>query len=225
MGSLQVGSISTTPTTTIIFLSSTIPLSSLHPLSAFLFHLLQPKTVTIINAYHYPSYIFPSTPNDENKGNSTPPVLFLRSYQSPSLSILADEKIIVPFSPPNLVHGIASALFTVSSLPTPIKPTPPPTLLLLLPSINPAPPINPTSIHLATHDAITSTHSSLNGGAGEEAELFQATKAMLLVIQKEFRWVWWDAEKSDGIVGFEFVERARKESRRNIQENSGGMYM
>ena len=222
-----MGSISTTPTTTLIFLSSTISLPSLHPLSVFLLHLLQPKTVTIINSYHYPSYIFPA-PNVDNKKSSnqdSPPILFLRSYQSPSLTILADNHIIHPFSPPNLVHGIASALFTVSSLPTPVKPTPPPTLLLLLPSTNPAPPINPTSIHLATHDAITSTHSSLNGGAGEESELFQSLKETIKVIQAEFRWVWWDAEKSDGIVGFEFVERARKENLKNVHENSGGMYM
>ena len=55
--------------------------------------------------------------------------------------------------------------------------------------------------------------------------MFQATKRMLIELKAEFRWVWWDADKSDGIVGFEFMDRARKEARKNLVEISGGMYM
>ena len=95
-------------------------LAAQNGLCAFLFHLLQATTVTIISDYSFPAYL-PPTPL---ASDAPPAILFLASYTSPSLTLLKEH--LTPHSPPNLVHSLPAALLSVASLPTLIRPSAPP---------------------------------------------------------------------------------------------------
>lgn len=220
---VQVGEIKTTPRTTLIFLTPTVPLAAQNGLCAFLFHLLQATTVTIISDYSFPAYL-PPTPL---ASDAPPAILFLASYTSPSLTLLKEH--LTPHSPPNLVHSLPAALLSVASLPTLIRPSAPPALLVLLPSSLTPAPLNPSLqtpyISIANRTLSTSyDHGGPVALASPEA-LFNAVRKGLAEIGKELRWFWWDANRKDGVVGYQWVERERAQSRKERDAKTGGMYV
>jgi hypothetical protein len=191
-----------TPAATLIFLSVSMPLASLYPLTTTLIDGFAPASSTIIAPYHFSTYITSSP-------MTTPKLLYLRSTPNPLLDTLAKNDIIRPFSTPNLIHGLAASLLTSS-----ISSTPPiQSLLLLLPST--APPTLSPSLSSYSH--------ALSSEA--EENLFDQIEDNLRTVAKELGWGSWAlrmrGEKKRGNA-FEWLEKARRERRR---EEVGSMYI
>lgn len=206
-------------------------------LASQLFERLQPSQVTVVASYHLPSYIPPgpsSTP--------TAPVLYLASPSpSPAVTKLDSQGAIQPFTPPNLLHGLAAALIAVACLSSSVAH--PSTLLLLPTTAAPAPlngPFPPTSPITTGAAAGGGSMYDAGGptGLGEPSALFRelaggggssrpvggsraAATAPLQAVKEVLGWDWWNPARAGG-RGFEWLERQRKERRRN---ELSSMYM
>ncbi|BGP05971.1 hypothetical protein JCM10049v2_001790 [Rhodotorula toruloides] len=218
----------------LVFLSTALPLASLHPLASKIYDVLQPVSSTIVAAYHLPSYIPPA----DAPSSSSAPLLFLAS-PSPAapLSKLKSEGSLHPFNPPNLLHGLPSALLTVSVLSSASKSS----TLLLLPTTAPPQPLNgPFSpVSPITASAGASLYDAGGPtGLGDPSALFRelagtgrrrgsaaadagARRAPLQAVKEALGWNWWDPTKQGG-QGFAWLEKRRKERRR---EELSSMYM
>ena len=183
-------------------LSSAIKLAALHPLVSTVLNALAARSATIVSSYHSPSYLtkvpFPSSP-----------ILYLQSSPSAPLALLKAAGVVHLFSPPNLVHGLAASLLTLSAL------SDTPTTLLLVPTTAAPQPLNgPFSP--------TTTWSSRNTAGGPDPDgAYSELKRPLLQVKEALGWTWWTpaAVKGDG---FAWLDADRKARRR---EQQSGMYM
>ncbi|GAA5868946.1 hypothetical protein JCM3774_006800 [Rhodotorula dairenensis] len=220
----------------LVFLSTALPLAALSPLAACVLELLEPTTVTVLASYHLPSYIPPTTPT---AAAAAPPVLYLASpAPSPAVSHLVSSGALQHFTPPNLLHGLAAAVLTLSTLADSVSNS----TLLLLPTTTPPPPWNgpfpPTSpIPTTTGGGSTSSMYDAGGptGLGEPGALFRevagaaasrgvATSrkaAPLRAVKEALGWNWWDPAGRGGL-GFAWLEQQRKQRRRT---ELSSMYM
>lgn len=189
---------------TLVFLSAELPLASLHPLASTLLSTLAPRSTTIISSYHLPSYIFDSRP-------ASSPILYLRSRSSPALEALKASGDLLPYSPPNLLHGLASLLLTLSSL------AQLPSTMILLPS---------TAIPAPLNGPFTSTSSQAFYDAGptslsDPVGLYRELAGKLGRVSQQLGWSWWDGREAKG-HGFSWLEKARKQRKK---EEISSMYM
>ncbi|GEM09592.1 hypothetical protein Rt10032_c08g3609 [Rhodotorula toruloides] len=217
----------------LVFLSTALPLASLHPLASKIFDAMQPARSTILASYHLPSYIPPA----DAPSASSAPLLFLAS-PSPAASIskLRLEGLLRLFNPPNLLHGLPSALLTISVLSSASKSS----TLLLLPTTAPHQPLNGPFSPVSPIKASAGASLYDSGGPtglGDPSALFRelagtgrrvsaaagagAIKAPLQAVKQALGWNWWDPTKQDG-QGFAWLEKRRKELRR---EELSSMYM
>ncbi|GAA5848426.1 hypothetical protein JCM8547_004511 [Rhodosporidiobolus lusitaniae] len=222
----QVGSIYPSQTgATLVFLSIAVPLASLHPLASTLLSTLSPSTSTIIASYHLPSYI-PPNDNEDSTPTSPAPLLFLSSSSKPSaVSSLASSRIISPFTPPNLLHGLPSQLLILSALLTPSSPT----TLLLLPTTTPPSPLNGPFPLLSPITSSSGSGTSIYDAGGptglsDPGALFRelaGPTGPLGKVKESLGWSWWDAQGRGG-KAFDWLEKQRRDRRR---EEVGSMYM
>ncbi|GAA6020108.1 hypothetical protein JCM11491_006400 [Sporobolomyces phaffii] len=223
---------------TLVFLSSSIPLAFLHPLAEFLLETLAPTFSTIVGSYHLPSYINPSSTESPTAFKSRLPILFLASpSSSPSASPLASLRAngtIEPYTPPNLLHGLAASLLTLSSLVLPALPT----TLLLLPTSTPPQPLNgPFSPLSPVTQPRVVTLFDAGGPTGlsdPTAQFRHLAADKLPRIKAALEWDWWTlpaskpGDRSTGKEqvtagrGFEWLETARKARRK---EETSSMFM
>ncbi|GAA5837608.1 hypothetical protein JCM9279_006805 [Rhodotorula babjevae] len=228
---------------TLVFLTTALPLAALHPLAATLLEALQPSTVTIVSSYHLPSYI-PPAKRDASSSTSTAPILALSSPSpSPAVTQLRSTGALSPFTTPNLHHGLASSLLTLSHL----SPSTTSSTLLLLPTTTPPQPLN-GPFSLASPVGMTSGSAGTLYDAGgptslsDPGALFRelvglgaprrsrqtaaaaataSPGAPLREVKTALGWDWWSPEAQGG-TAFEWLERQRKDKRR---EQAGSMYM
>ncbi|POY74326.1 hypothetical protein BMF94_2520 [Rhodotorula taiwanensis] len=215
-------------TTSLVFLSTALPLAALYPLAVRVLELLQPATVTVIASYHLPSYIPPAPVT-----SPIPPILYLAPpAPPPAIEKLAKAGAIQPFTPPNLLHGLAAALISVSSISAVSEST----LLLLVPTTTTPPPLNgpfPPTSPISTSGGASMYDAGGPTGLGDPGALFRelagggATRrhpgvraptgtAPLQTIKDALEWTWWDPVANAGSgKGFEWLERQRKERRRS----------
>ncbi|GAA5885308.1 hypothetical protein JCM6882_009562 [Rhodosporidiobolus microsporus] len=219
----QVGSIRPSSSSqTLVFLSTAIPLASLHPLVSALLAALEPSNSTILASYHLPSYIPPS----ENAPQSAAPVLYLASPSpSSTISQLETAGAVAPFNPPNLLHGLPSLLLMLSSL---LHTCTSSTLLLLPTTTSPQPLNGPFSpLSPITHGTGATTIYDAGGptGLGDPGALFREVasgpRAPMGEVKKLLGWDWWTPEAKGG-KAFEWLEKQRRDRRR---EEVGSMYM
>ncbi|GAA5968059.1 hypothetical protein JCM11641_003715 [Rhodosporidiobolus odoratus] len=216
----QVGSIQLTAGVTLVFLSTALPLASLHPLASFLLSTLEPSTSTVLASYHLPSYIPPS---DVTYASPAPVLYLASSTPSAALNELQDTKLVSPFTPPNLLHGLPSLLLMLSSL----SPSNSASTLFLLPTtIAPSPLNGPFSpLSPITHSSAQTIYDY--GGAtnlSDPGALFRELsngRGPLTAIKEKYGWQWWNPQVQGG-TAFDWLERKRKERRR---EEVGSMYM
>lgn len=219
----------------LVFLSTALPLAALHPLAAHVLELLQPSLVVVLASYHLPSYI-PATSPSPSSSAAAPPVLYLASPgPSPTVEQLVSGGTLQPFTPPNLLHGLAAALLALSSLADSVSDS----TLLLLPTTTPPPPWNgpfpPTSpitssngtsmydaggpTNLGEPDALFrevagGRASAGAGAAGYGTNRKSAPPPPLLAIKEALGWSWWDPARRGG-TGFAWLEKQRKQRRRS----------
>ncbi|BGP37882.1 hypothetical protein JCM10450v2_001818 [Rhodotorula kratochvilovae] len=215
---------------TLIFLSTALPLASLHPLASTLLDTLKPSATTIVSSYHLPSYIPPSS---DAPSTSSAPILTLSSPSpSPAVAQLRSSGALAPFTTPNLHHGLASSLLTLSHLSPSISSS----SLLLLPTTTPPQPLNgPFSLASPITATVGSAGTLYDAGGptglSDPGALFRELAgvggarsrraAPLREIKDALGWEWWTPERQGG-KGFEWLERQRRERRR---EQAGSMYM
>ncbi|GAA6004568.1 hypothetical protein JCM10207_000939 [Rhodosporidiobolus poonsookiae] len=217
----QVGVIYPTASgATLVFLSSSILLAKLHPLVSTLLDNLKPSTSTVLASYHLPSYI----PSTEQPPSSPAPVLYLAAPSpSAAVSSLRDQRILSPFAPPNLLHGLASLIVMLSAL----SPGCSTTTALILPTTTPPQPLNGPFSPLSpiTHgSAMTIYDAGGPTGLSDPGALFRelaAPRGPLRRVASEFGWGWWSAEGRGG-KAYEWLEKQRRDRRR---EEVGSMYM
>ncbi|SCZ95937.1 BZ3500_MvSof-1268-A1-R1_Chr8-1g09895 [Microbotryum saponariae] len=196
------------PSVTVVFTSIALPLVSLYPFAHALLSKLSPTSTTIVAPYHSPSYIAEQPP-------ASPLIRYLSSPTPNSLLTLEQAGHLSPFSPPNLLHGLAPLLLTLSTL-SEIEAS-----LILLPSIASPTSLNgpflgPSSWSNTIYDAGGPT--SLSDSRGVYADVQGSLKA----VGKGLGWdEWYDAKKRDG-KSSDWIERSRREKRR---EQAGSMYM
>ncbi|GAA6042761.1 hypothetical protein JCM8097_007463 [Rhodosporidiobolus ruineniae] len=218
----QVGSIQPSQSgATLVFLSTALPLASLHPLASTLLSALEPSSSTILASYHLPSYIPPS----EDAPTSAAPLLYLTA-PSPSSAIaqLSSRQALSPFTPPNLHHGLSSLLLMLSSLARACKSS----TLLLLPTTTPPQPLNGPFSPLSpiTHNPGAASIYDAGGptGLSDPGALFRelaGPRGPLRAVKDGLSWGWWNPEKRGG-EGFVWLEKQRRDRRR---EEVGSMYM
>ncbi|SGY40307.1 BQ5605_C003g02350 [Microbotryum silenes-dioicae] len=197
------------PSVTVVFTSIALPLVSLYPFVHALLSKLSPTSTTIVAPYHSPSYI-------AEQPSASPLIRYLSSSPTPN-SLLTLERAghLSSFSPPNLLHGLAPLLLTLSTL-SEIEAS-----LILLPSIASPTSLNgpflgPSSWSNTIYDAGGPT--SLSDSRG----VYGDVQASLKAVGKGLGWdEWYDAKKRDG-KGSDWIERSRREKRR---EQAGSMYM
>ncbi|KAK4058741.1 hypothetical protein OIO90_000185 [Microbotryomycetes sp. JL221] len=203
----QMASIVALPTqVTIVFLSCELRLANLHALASHLMQILAPTSATTVTSYHLPSYL-------SDKDFVTPPILFLQSPPSAEVQTLVDEGDLTPFAPPNLLHGLAAALVTLSSL------AGVPSLLLLLPSITQPPPLN------GPWSAMTSSNTFYDAGPtglSNPEQVLNDVKTKLLRVAQRLNWNWWRSDASGR--EFQWLEKQRRQ-RRKQEMSSTSMYM
>ncbi|GAA5995416.1 hypothetical protein JCM5350_001061 [Sporobolomyces pararoseus] len=224
---------------TVVFLSTSIQLSYLHPLASFLLETLSPSSSTILASYHLPSYIPPSTTESQTAFSSRLPILALSSssVSDSALASLRSDSTIESYLPPNLLHGLPSSLLIVSSLLSPSPPTR--TTLLLLPTTTPPQPLNGPFSHLSpvTQPSITTLYDAGGPvGLSDPSSLFrQLSLTKLQKIKQTLGWDWWNPatvlnDESRGgrrVVGvpgkgFEWLEKSRKSKKK---EQTSSMFM
>lgn len=216
---------------TLVFLSTALPLATLNPLSAKLLEALKPPTSIIVSTYHLPSWI----PASNDPSSSNAPVLYLSSASPPpAVAQLRSHGAVQPFSPPNLHHGLGASLLTLSALSTSAASS----TLLLLPTTTPPQPLNgpfaPLSPIVSAGVGSAGTLYDAGGptGLSDPGALFRSLAgigskraapgaAPLRAVKDALAWDWWAPEKQGG-KGFEWLERQRKERRR---EAASSMYM
>ncbi|GAA5929366.1 hypothetical protein JCM10213_006360 [Rhodosporidiobolus nylandii] len=216
----QIGSIQPSEAgATLVFLSTAIPLASLHPLALALLSALEPSSSTILSSYHLPSWIPPS----EDAPSSAAPVLFLTSPTSASaLAQLRSIGAVSPFTPPNLLHGLPSILLMLASLAPSSTSS-----ALLLPTTTPPQPLNgPFSPLSPVSHVAAQTIYDYGGetGLSDPGALFRelsGSRGPLRTIKEQLGWSWWQPERKDGRA-FEWLEKQRRDRRR---EEVGSMYM
>ncbi|KAL8286331.1 hypothetical protein RQP46_004819 [Phenoliferia psychrophenolica] len=187
---------------TMVFLSSAIQLAALHPLVSTLLAALAARSATIISSYHSPSYLV-KTPF------ASSPILYLASAPSAQLAALKAARVLHPFSPPNLIHGLAASLLTLASLANI------PATLLLIPTTAAPQPLNGPF-------APTKTWSGRNTAGGPDPDgAFSELKEPLVKLKETLGWTWWTPAETQG-DGFAWLEVSRKARRREEQSN---MYM
>ncbi|GAA6051867.1 hypothetical protein JCM3770_005508 [Rhodotorula araucariae] len=214
---------------TLVLLSTALPLASLHPLASTLLDSLKPTTTTIVSSYHLPSYIPPSS---DAPPTSTAPILTLSSPSpSPALTQLRSSGAVAPFTTPNLHHGLASSLLTLSH----VTPSISGSTLLLLPTTTPPQPLNgPFSLVSPITASVGSAGTLYDAGGptglSDPGALFRelaglgarsSRAAPLRQVQAALGWGWWTPDRQGG-KGFEWLERQRRARRR---EQAGSMYM
>ncbi|KAK4053034.1 hypothetical protein OIV83_001769 [Microbotryomycetes sp. JL201] len=193
--------------TTLVFLSHELRLSSLMPLASKLMQVLAPSRTTVITSYHLSSYL-------SEIDVSKPPVLFLQSPACAETASLVDSKDLTPFAPPNMLHGLASCLLTLSAL------AGVPSLLLLLPSVAPPPPLNgPWPVSPSSN----SFYDAGPTGLSNPTEVLQEVRSKLVNIASKLDWQWWRLQTSNG-TGFEWLDKQRKQKRKQ-ELSSSSMYM
>lgn len=195
-----------------MYLSPQLELASVYPLAESILHALKPASVTIISSYHLASYINPSSTR-----SASAPILHLSTSPSSAIECLVKGSTILPFSPPNILHGLSSALLTVAALqhPGPEQSS----TLLLFPSTSLPQPLNPPFPLSAPGEAESSDAFRDLGNAGG---LWSAGLETVSKVAKELEWNrWWSARERGG-KGFEWLDAQRK-ARRN--EYSSSMYM
>ncbi|KAM0792424.1 hypothetical protein ACM66B_005101 [Microbotryomycetes sp. NB124-2] len=193
--------------TTLVFLSHELRLRNLMPLAAKLMQVMQPTRTTIITSYHLPSYL-----SDDDL--ASPPILFLQPEPSAEVSSLIDSADLTPYAPPNLLHGLASSLVTLSTI------AGIPSLLLLLPSLAPPPPLN------GPWSATTSSNTFYDAGPtglSNPNEVLQEVRHKLVNVASELCWHWWGQDQSSG-TGFDWLYKQRKQKRKQ-EVSSNSMYM
>lgn len=210
---VQVGSIhSSTPNTpTLVFLSTSVRLAALYPLSTALLRTLAPERSTILASYHFPSYITTA----EAQADS-PPLLYLRSHPTPSLEKLKKQGTLDPFAPPNLLHALPASLLTLSTF-SALQST-----LILFPTASAPQPLNGPWSQNAP-----STETSLFdiGPLSEKGGMFGLVEKKVKVLAKELGWSWLESGTGAGagrVKGFAWLDAQRKTKRR---EQMGSMYM
>lgn len=213
MGSIQ-GATPTRPT--IIHLSTQLALASLHPLANSLLTTLNPASLEIIASYHAPSYIH-SSASASASSSATPALLHLSTSPAAPITRLASASLILPFSPPNLLHGLAPALLTLASLhlPGPDQSS----SLLLLPSSALPQPLNPPFPLAAPGQAEASEAFRDLGSVGG---LWQQGVPALARVAAELGWDRWWTAKGKGGDGFAWLDGQRKARRKDYQSS---MYM
>lgn len=192
---------------TLVFLSPSLPLASLHPLASTLLSSLSPTSITIISSYHFPSYIT-STPSP------SPPFLYLRSQATAALNNLSSAGILTPYSPPNLLHGLSPLLLTLSAISSI------PSALVLLPTTAVPAPLNGP---FPTSSTVTNTFYDAGGptGLSDPGRMFKEVQGKLVQVAEGLGWSWWSAKGNQG-KGFAWLEQSRAHKR---TENAGSMYM
>lgn len=206
---VQFGSIAaaTATTPTFVFLSPSLPLASLHPLASTLLATLAPTSTHILASYHLPSYVISPRP-------ASPPLLYLRSQATPSLTSLSAAGVITPYSPPNLLHGLPSLLLTLSALSTV------PSTLVLLPTTAP-----PASLNgpFAVSSIVTNTFYDAGGptSLSDPGGLYREISGKVQSLANELGWDWWVARDGSG-KGFDWLDKQRTIKRK---ENVSSMYM
>lgn len=203
----QMASIVSQPTqTTLVFLSQELKLVNLFPLASALMKELAPTRTTTITSYHLPSYL-------TDVEHSTPPILYLESQPSAEVKNLVDSGNLTAYTPPNLLHGLASMLVTLSTL------SGVPSLLLLLPSLAPPHPLNgpwPTTSSSDFYDAGPTGLSNPN-------EILREVQGKLRQVASTLSWTWWRSDQAGG-NGFAWLEQERKQRRKQEMRNYS-MYM
>ncbi|GAA5868731.1 hypothetical protein JCM1840_004373 [Sporobolomyces johnsonii] len=214
------------PGPTLVFLSTALPLASLHPLASFLLDTLAPSHSTILASYHLPSYI-PPTSTQSLEPASRLPILYLSS-PSPSSSIaqLRTSSILEPFTPPNLLHGLPSILLMLSAL----RPSASSTLLLLPTTTLPQPLNGPFSLLSPVTQPPSTTLYDAGGptGLGDPSGIFRELAAggrsgrgKLQAVKDALGWSWWTPEDKAG-RGFDWLEKQRRARRR---DEASSMFM
>ncbi|GJN88629.1 hypothetical protein Rhopal_001595-T1 [Rhodotorula paludigena] len=216
---------------TLVLLSAALPLATLHPLSAKLLEALKPATSISVSTYHLPSWI----PASNDPSSSTAPILYLSSASpSPAVAQLRSHGAVQPFSPPNLHHGLGASLLTLSALSTSAASS----TLFLLPTTTPPQPLNgpfaPLSPIVSAGVGSAGTLYDAGGptGLSDPGALFRSLAgigskraapgaAPLRAVKDALAWDWWVPGRQGG-KGFEWLERQRKERRR---EAASSMYM
>ncbi|GAA5938759.1 hypothetical protein JCM3775_001983 [Rhodotorula graminis] len=223
------------PGPTLVFLTTALPLASLHPLASTLLEALQPTVVTIVSSYHLGSYIPPVKRVDPSSASSAPILSLASPSPSPAVIQLRSTGALSPFTTPNLHHGLGSSLLTLSHL----SPSTTSTTLLLLPTTTPPQPLN-GPFSLASPVGMTSGSAGTLYDAGgptslsDPGALFRelvglggprrtaaAPSAALREVKAALGWDWWSPERQGG-TAFEWLERQRRDKRR---EQAGSMYM
>ncbi|GAA5965240.1 hypothetical protein JCM3765_006366 [Sporobolomyces pararoseus] len=222
---------------TVVFLSTSIQLSYLHPLASFLLETIAPLNSTILASYHLPSYIPPSTTESQTSFSSRLPILALSSPTNTNsvLASLRSDSTVESYLPPNLLHGLPSSLLIVSSL---VSPSPPTTTLLLLPTTTPPQPLNGPFSHLSpvTQPSITTLYDAGGPvGLSDPSSLFrQLSLTKLQKIKQALGWDWWNPSTANeesrggkrvaGVPGkgFEWLEKSRKLRKK---EQTSSMFM
>ncbi|KAK4705442.1 hypothetical protein P7C70_g756, partial [Phenoliferia sp. Uapishka_3] len=194
---------------TVVFISSALPLASLYPLVSTILAALSPRSATIIASYHSPSYLT-ATPF------SSAPILYLRSTPSDALASLKSSGIIHPFSPPNLIHGLAASLLTLSAL------SEAPSTLILVPTVAAPQPLNgPFPSTTSWTNRNTAYDAGGPTGLSDPDGSYKELKGTLKTIKNALEWSWWNPDEAKG-NGFAWIEAQRK-ARRKAQ--TSGMYM
>ncbi|SCV67042.1 BQ2448_5688 [Microbotryum intermedium] len=197
------------PAVTVVFTSIAFPLVSLYPFAHALLSKLSPTSTTIVAPYHPPPYI-------ADQPRASPLIRYLSSSPTPtSLSNLEQASHLSPYSPPNLLHGLAPLLLMLSTL-SDIEAS-----LILLPSIASTMPLNgpflgPSSWSNRIYDAGGPT--SLSDSRGVYGDVQQSLRAVATGLMWDD---WYDPKKRDG-KGFDWIEKLRRDKRR---EQAGSMYM
>ncbi|GAA5948407.1 hypothetical protein JCM21900_002701 [Sporobolomyces salmonicolor] len=214
---------------TLVFLSTALPLASLHPLASFLLDTLTPSHSTILSSYYLPSYN-PPTITQPLEPASRLPILYLSSPSpSPSSSItqLRNSSILEPFTPPNLLHGLPSILLMLSAL----RPSASSTLLLLPTTTIPQPLNGPFSLLSPVTQPSSTTLYDAGGptGLGDSGGIFRELAAdgrlgrgKLQAIKDALGWSWWNPEEKAGGRGFDWLETQRRARRR---DEASSMFM
>ncbi|GAA5883306.1 hypothetical protein JCM16303_006679 [Sporobolomyces ruberrimus] len=218
---------------TLVFLSTSIQLSHLHPIASYLIETLSPSSCDIIASYHLPSYIPSSDSDSPSSFSSRLPILCLSSPSAPTnpaLASLRSSKLVEPYEPPNLLHGLPSSLLIVASLFSPA----PPATLVLIPTTTPPRPLNGPFSHLSpvTQPSVTTLYDAGGPvGLSDPAAQFRLlARDKIAKIKDALEWDWWNVpeetsgRKTVGIAGkgFEWLEKERKLRKK---EETSSMFM
>ncbi|KAM0755891.1 hypothetical protein T439DRAFT_376174 [Meredithblackwellia eburnea MCA 4105] len=237
----QAGTITTPPgstTTTLVHLSPSIPLASLHPLTTKLITTLAPSSVLILSSYHLPSYL------SKTIHNENPPILYLRSTSlSPpqtNLTQLEKRGLVQPFLPPNLLHGLPASLLTSSVLHSSRSPSSTEkvtekgteTLLLLFPTTSVPDPVSSSSLYATPHWQSSMHQRGLYDAGGPTAisdpdGLFGSVLRRVVGGQEGLGrdWDdWFEGSQREGGAeeGFKWLDERRRKERR---ENTSSMFL